>query len=167
MNGYSRITHTGLQKSRSSDFSDLIFIPTQTAPKSHQQQQQQQQSGQIPTMMNNCSNTHDLNQSQEPEDGVGEIFGVILGRRYSAAAAASASFHGVSGCEKHSSAAVDGGCAVKRAFSMRRSSSVTEGYSRIHHLQYGCDDRGSFGTMQRRSKKKTSILKACRRLFGF
>ena len=158
MNGYSRITHTGLQKSRSSDFSDRIFIPNQTAPKS-------QLPNQTPTMTNN-SNTHDLHQSLDPEDGVGEIFGVILGRRYSAS---SASFHGVSACDKNSSAAAaEGGGAVKRAFSMRRSSSVTEGYSRIHH-QCGCDDGigGGLGALQRRSRKKSNILKACRRLFGF
>ena len=158
MNGYSRITNTGLQKSRSSEFSGLVFIPNHTAPKSQQ-----------PTpnsAMINC-NTHDLHQSQDPEDGVGEIFGVILGRRYSAA---SASFRGPSGCERHSEAAVPAaaeGCAVKRAFSMRRSSSVSDGYSRIHH-QCGCDDGGGLGAQQRRSKKKKGkILKACRRLFGF
>ncbi|GLT71947.1 hypothetical protein SLA2020_439290 [Shorea laevis] len=63
--------------------------------------------------------------------------------------------------------------AVRRAFSMRRSPSVSVGYCKIHHqfdplADDDDDDDQSNSTPSGRSKKKRGkILKACRRLFGF
>ncbi|XP_042467681.1 uncharacterized protein LOC122050879 [Zingiber officinale] len=73
--------------------------------------------------------------------------------------------------------------AVKRAFSMRRSSSVREGYSRIHD-ETGEEEeeegdggfteqqqrQGSNHSEQRKKKKKQrpgKFLRTCKRIFGF
>ncbi|KAI3803904.1 hypothetical protein L1987_32068 [Smallanthus sonchifolius] len=58
--------------------------------------------------------------------------------------------------------------AVKRAMSIRRSASVSEGYSRIHDQGsnlFDVDDHDE--ELQMKNVKKRSIFKACKRVFGF
>lgn len=63
--------------------------------------------------------------------------------------------------------------AVKRVFSMRRSSSVSERYCRIHDQAVTVksplhDDEDVHSTSVKKKKKysSSSILKACKRLLG-
>ncbi|RDX97604.1 hypothetical protein CR513_19599, partial [Mucuna pruriens] len=89
--------------------------------------------------------------SSEEEEG-GERFGVILGRSVSLSSSSSTS-----------------SSSLKRAFSMRRSSSVTERYSRIHEEEDYTEITSPIPTSV--NKKHTSggakILKACKRLLRF
>ncbi|KAI3774466.1 hypothetical protein L1987_49022 [Smallanthus sonchifolius] len=58
--------------------------------------------------------------------------------------------------------------AVKRAMSIRRSASVSEGYSRIHDQGsnlFDVDDHDE--ELQMKNVKKRSLFKACKRVFGF
>ncbi|BAT86721.1 hypothetical protein VIGAN_05002400 [Vigna angularis var. angularis] len=90
------------------------------------------------------------------EDGKGEIFGVILGR----SASVSTSFSSASGAFE---------VTMKRAFSMGRSSSVSERYCRIHDTAIASpieddDDDEVEGTARSKEDKgvrmKIKILKA-------
>ncbi|CAN4110731.1 unnamed protein product [Withania somnifera] len=64
--------------------------------------------------------------------------------------------------------------SVKRAFSMRRSSSVSDKYSRIHNQGFTIsspildDVAEAYQGLEKKKKKNASgrILKACKRLFG-
>ncbi|KAE9599373.1 hypothetical protein Lal_00043987 [Lupinus albus] len=107
-------------------------------------------------------------EKQENDEGFSN--GVILGRSGSVSSSASASVHGT----------------VKKAFSMRRSSSVSESYCRIHDqymtivsplsniADHEIDDDMNNGmrtttiTRRRRSIKLRGgkIFKACKRLLG-
>ncbi|CAL5377962.1 unnamed protein product [Camellia sinensis] len=125
----------------------------------------------------------------ENEDGNGVRFGVILGKKYSSAVSSSsstASSHRFRLDNKQQGTTPPLQSAVKRVFSMRRSSSVSEGYCRIHDQcvtlssSFDDGDDGSEGmydnnAMQTRSVKKKKkkkqhrtgkILKACKRIFG-
>ncbi|KAJ1385700.1 hypothetical protein SESBI_41443 [Sesbania bispinosa] len=91
--------------------------------------------------------------------GNGERFGVILGRSGSVSSSASGGFQ----------------ATMKRAFSMRRSSSVSERYCRIHdqYVAIASDDidvDDVIGTRRSINKKNSGgggkILKACKRLLG-
>ncbi|GFP81381.1 hypothetical protein PHJA_000281400 [Phtheirospermum japonicum] len=91
-----------------------------------------------------------------PEHESEEVFGIILSRKPSVSAAAMAEQE-----------------VGKRSFSIRRSASVCEGYSRIDHqcgLSAGADDdkygSGFITTQKRCVKKKGKFLGAFRRLFG-
>ncbi|CAI9294220.1 unnamed protein product [Lactuca saligna] len=57
---------------------------------------------------------------------------------------------------------------VKKAFSMRRSSSISEKYYRIHdhslNLQSECEDEEE-SQVKGSTNKKGSVLKACKRIF--
>ncbi|KAL2342267.1 hypothetical protein Fmac_010207 [Flemingia macrophylla] len=79
-------------------------------------------------------------QHEHEGEGDGERFGVILGRSASVSSSSSSA-------------------AMKRAFSMRRSSSVTERYCRIHHIATHAETTSEKGSAK--------ILKACKRIFGF
>ncbi|KAF8405824.1 hypothetical protein HHK36_007901 [Tetracentron sinense] len=167
MNGYSKIKFLNTTKSRSIDFSDL-FSPPQTPRKPIQNHSpnptfRTQETKEININTKN-TNPHDTFLEEEHEDGVGERFGVVLRRNCSVSSSSSQRFR----AEKQSQGVQS---AVRRAFSMRKSSSTSEGYCRIHDesdpISSPTDHEG-LNTMQTRSKKKRGkILKACKRIFGF
>lgn len=156
MNGYSKIKAINTQKSRSMDFSDVFSFPqTQKAAKK--------------TTSDPKSKGHESSQIKESktekEDGDvnGEKFGAVLS----------------SNCSVSSTSGLQS--TVKRAFSVKRSSSVSERYCKIYDQSVTLaspidadDDDGDEGgdTMRatRGSMKKKhrggKILKACKRLFG-
>lgn len=192
MNGYSKMKIIGNTKSRSMDFpsdllssSSLSFSETPDSkleiPGTNKQQQQ---------IKNNPVNssrrkTQDsfsfsfLEQGEEEEDyhqeynsnsnNIGEKFGghVKLSRNSSVSASASASASAL-----HS--------AVKRAFSMRRSSSVSERYCRIHDqsvtLASPIDDEEDYAVemgrtrsmkiLKKKNNGRNKILKVCKKIFG-
>ncbi|XWS23421.1 hypothetical protein CRYUN_Cryun28dG0012700 [Craigia yunnanensis] len=97
--------------------------------------------------------------NEEDEDEDGEIFGVILSRSRSVSFASTIALR----AEKQNSALEK---AVKRAFSMRRSSSVSRGYYKIfHHCDPVADNEMHVARKSR--KKRGKIFEACRRLIGF
>ncbi|CAK9147335.1 unnamed protein product [Ilex paraguariensis] len=180
MDGYSKIRLAKGTKSRSMDISDFsIFPETQKATET--------------TSPNHTSKTHECKQIKSPntheapsdsvyERGNGERFGMKLTRNSSVSSASSHMFK----FEKQSTTTTLQS-AVKRAFSMSRSSSVSERYCRIHDqcvtLASSMDDDDDIeaidnnNEMERRSVKKKKhsrssssssgrILKACKRLFG-
>ncbi|GFY94693.1 hypothetical protein Acr_10g0000780 [Actinidia rufa] len=121
MNGYSRIKFIGSTKARSIDFSDLISLPQTLKPKSpnHPSNKKTQQTNQI--IINPSSPLHSP-PSPKFEHEHGERSGVVLTRNSSVS---SHRFYKKGNKTTFQS-------AVKRVFSMRRSSSVTERYCRIH-----------------------------------
>nr|DAD35934.1 TPA_asm: hypothetical protein HUJ06_006574 [Nelumbo nucifera] len=162
MNGYSKIRGV-TNKSRSTDFSDL-FSPPQT-PKpvpTHNVSltSKAEQTKQINDT--SCTKIHQSFTDQEHEDDVGERFGAILSRSCSVSSSYSHRFRNVKQETTLQS-------AVQRAFSLRRSSSVSAGYCRIHDQCNPISPPNDAGlpTIQTRPKKKRStILKACKRLLG-
>lgn len=98
------------------------------------------------------------NSSTDDESGTGEQFGVILGRSTSVVSSSSSSAPG-----------------MKRTFSVRRSSSVSERYCRIHdqyiNMAINGDDTTDIDHHVTVNKKKKhrggKILKACKRLLRF
>nr|DAD36429.1 TPA_asm: hypothetical protein HUJ06_007070 [Nelumbo nucifera] len=171
MNEYSKIRVLGTTKSRSRsvDFSDLHSQPQCPKPiTTHDTAliSKSQKSTEINNICTNETNRLYPCSEKEHQDGVGEIFGVILRKSSSVSSTSSQRFW----TEKQNTALQS---AVKRAFFMRRSSSVAEGYSRIHDQcnpissPIDDDDDNDQTTMQTRSKKKRSkLLKACKRFFG-
>ncbi|KAG6649782.1 hypothetical protein CIPAW_07G234200 [Carya illinoinensis] len=160
MKVYSKIRNASFPKSRSVDFSDLDS-PLQT-PKfiSNNSKNQEMAQNQISRTLTHVS----FPVQEVHEDGSGEIFGVILSRTCSVSSASSKAVRAEK-LQKDSSLER----AVRRALSMSRSTSVSEGYRRMHHQCDPLVDDDSSATHARRSKNKRSgkILKACRRLFGF
>eukprot|EP00268_Persea_americana_P027360 TRINITY_DN2675_c0_g2_i1.p1 TRINITY_DN2675_c0_g2~~TRINITY_DN2675_c0_g2_i1.p1 ORF type:complete len:164 (-),score=46.78 TRINITY_DN2675_c0_g2_i1:360-851(-) len=159
MNGYSKInasTTIKSSKSRSIDFSDLSFSPPPSLPEPKQNPNPNPISkAQLPQY----SKTHESLPDQEQEDEVGEVFGVILSRNCSVSSSSSQRFKVEDPGNLQS--------AVKRAFSMRRSSSVSEGYCRIHDQSDPSFPPLDDVKMQTRSRKKRGkIFKACKRLIG-
>ena len=162
MNGYPKMKFLRCRstKSRSMDFADLLSFPQ--TPKNTQNPTSKTPYANKPTT------AHDSVSDPDDEDGIkGGSFGGVLRRNSSVTSAASLQ------------------SAVKRAFSMRRSSSVSERYCRIHDqsatafLQSppnNIDDEEAMdgGTMKTRSMEKKmkkkqkngKIFKACKRLFG-
>ncbi|XP_058766590.1 uncharacterized protein LOC131640197 [Vicia villosa] len=151
MNGYSKIGSTS-HKSRSIDFSD--FFSFSQTPK--------------PTKISNTLET--IKHVEEPNDNEdikkrevdeGERFGVILGRSCSVSSSSS------------SCAASGFHATVKRAFSIKRSSSsVSERYCRIHDQNMVTEASDELVIIDDAIKKKKKhkggkILKVCKRLFGF
>ncbi|XVF30119.1 hypothetical protein REPUB_Repub16aG0029500 [Reevesia pubescens] len=111
----------------------------------------------------NYSSPVDSAKAGNEEDEEGEIFGVILSRSRSVSFASSTI---ALRAEKKNSTLEN---AVKRAFSMSRSSSVSKGYYKRFHQ---CDDPVADNEMHhvaRKStkKKRAKIFEACRRLIGF
>ena len=168
MNGYSKISAGTAHKSRSIDFSDFFSFPQTPKPSSRKIASTTHTATAIPEEEPEPNNlqvkktkTHNSSREAEREDegGNGERFGVILGR--------SGSVSSASGFQ----------ATVKRAFSMRRSSSVSERYCRIHDQYMAIaspigigDEIDGDGIGTRRSMKKKhrggKILKACKRLLG-
>ncbi|XAR49344.1 hypothetical protein NMG60_11032519 [Bertholletia excelsa] len=154
MNRYTKIKHSSYPESKSTDFSDFILPDAPPSPK------------QIKTV-----DTHDPKSTAADEDGNGEVFGVILNRSGSLSSSASRGF-------KQSTPALDGSSVIK-AFSMRRSCSVSERYCRIHDQSVilaspleGDEDEyyhsavRARSTRRRRKEGRSRILKACKRFFG-
>ncbi|KAK4605341.1 hypothetical protein RGQ29_013420 [Quercus rubra] len=173
MNGYAKIKiiNTHNPKSRSVDFSaDNVssFLQTPKKPTkntdSDHTSKAQEESNQIKAT--NTKYTKTTQESlQDEEYGNGGSFGMVLKKSLSVSST-TAGFQS----------------AVKRAFSMTRSSSVSERYGRIHDQSvalvspiddYEYDDDEEVGDNSkgtRRSGKKKykggKILKVCKRLFG-
>lgn len=143
-NGYSRI------RSKSIDFADPSQTAKQLPPES-----------QVPK---DTSKPHSSTQEQEQEqeDGGWEIFGVILERSRSVSSALPSSHK----AEKQRALLLHS-AAIKRTFSMRRSSSMSGGYyCRIHHQSAGCIAENDENLQRRSVKRRGNILKACMRLLG-
>lgn len=170
MNGYTKIkispssNNYSTLKSRSMDFSDSFPFPQTLKPI-----------GDTDTTTIRAEEPKQIKKKSSPErregleddgeeagrgveHGSGEGFGVILGR-----------------CATVSSSASGFQATVKRAFSMRRSSSVSERYCRIHD-QYvalaspnghdiGVDEIGGRRSVKKK-QKGSKILRACKRLLG-
>ncbi|KAK4413320.1 hypothetical protein Salat_2744600 [Sesamum alatum] len=162
MNGYSRIRKASTTtRSKSVDFSDLSFphhtpsFCTNSKFKSREPEAYHEKALKI---------HNPIPENEQEEEDAGEVFGVILGRKHSVSSDQKVV------AEQESSSSFQ--TAAKRSFSIRRSASVSEGYSRIHHrpdLTVAEDDDqcGTVSTSQNRyMKKKGKFLKACRRLFG-
>ncbi|KAI8021271.1 hypothetical protein LOK49_LG03G03214 [Camellia lanceoleosa] len=181
MNGYSKIKLVGSTKSRSIDFSDLHFPPQnlkpieETSPNNTPKIQEPKQ------MKNTSTRESPPDVEHEEVDENGERFGVILRRNFSVSSTAS----NRSKFDKQGTTTRSLQSAVKRAFSIRRSSSVSERYCRIHDQCVTLASSSSFDdhdgdemmdknnsvetrSMEKIKKKHRSgkILKACKRVFG-
>ncbi|KAJ6855462.1 hypothetical protein NC651_040200 [Populus alba x Populus x berolinensis] len=117
MNGYSKIRQVSISKSRSVDLSE-----DQTPGLTSKQSSERRVTTEIHDSM--CTANHDSLPEKGEEEEVGEIFGVILSRSCSASSRSLK-------IDKENPAKLES--AIKRAFSMSRSSSVSQGYCRIHH----------------------------------
>uniref|UniRef100_A0A1D1Z971 Cytosolic Fe-S cluster assembly factor nar-1 n=1 Tax=Anthurium amnicola TaxID=1678845 RepID=A0A1D1Z971_9ARAE len=161
MNDYCKIGARSnmAAKSRSIDFSDLSFSPPQTPkyPNTHQERP--------------------LPPPGEEAGAGGERFGVILSRNCSST---SQRFPGA----RARPATGTLQAAVRRAFSMKRSSSPADAYRRIHDTAEddgdGDCDADAVPKLQQQQqqqeeeaaaraprKKRGKIARACKRLFGF
>lgn len=180
MNPYSKINVIGKNKSRSMDFSDLTTCPEPEPTKTNLHTNTKETSLTLQEAANKIkkdnmranTNTKEYQDSSSvPEDQIDQEstadhvqgFGtttVVLKRNSSISAASASALQS----------------AVRRAFSMRRSSSVSERYCRIHDQSATLtspnhDEDGFTATMERtRSVKKKSsrgrIFRACKKLFG-
>ncbi|KAL8482557.1 hypothetical protein ACS0TY_028650 [Phlomoides rotata] len=153
MNGYSRIQKHTSARSKSLDFADLSL--THHTPrnlpkfKSHE------------TRLNlKITTMHD----SIPEE-TGEVFGIILSRKCSVS----------SGTEDQKVEPVQEIPALqsaveKRSLSVKRSASVSESYSRIHHQADDTaaeeDEISYLNTNASKKKKKGKFLRVFKRLFG-
>ncbi|XVE67489.1 hypothetical protein DITRI_Ditri08aG0165000 [Diplodiscus trichospermus] len=167
MNGYSysKIKVADNENSRSMEFSDLMAPPlTQTSkpstnPTPKPSEKNPAEINQI--IENSKPNIQDPPVKQElgdQEGSNGEMFDPKLRRNSSVSSAYALQ------------------AAVKRAFSMRRSSSVSESYCRIHDqsvtLASPFDDEdqlditGSRRSVKKKNNKRGKILKAWKKLFG-
>ncbi|KAF9661572.1 hypothetical protein SADUNF_Sadunf19G0082600 [Salix dunnii] len=155
MNGYAKIRQVSISKSRSVDLTEN-HVPLQTPRLTSNHSSEH--SGTTKTHDSMCTANHD-SLPEKGQEEVGEIFGVILGRSCSASRSLKT--------DKQNPAKVEN--AIKRAFSMSRSSSVSQGYCRIHHQNDFIADQGKAATPPARNTKKNrgKIFKACRLLFGF
>ena len=191
MNGYSKMKIIGDTKSRSIDFSSDLFPsspslsetrnPKPEIPESNLEELIK--SNPLTKTKNTTSNSNKTQDSfsfseqeeeEEEEDQVcninynnnnndGEKFGShIKLSRNSTVSASSAASHALQ-------------YTVKRAFSIRRSSSVSERYSRIHDQSVTetspIEDEDLADKKKKKKKKKTKsskskIIKACKKLFG-
>lgn len=156
MNGYSKINSSSkaqLTKFGSIDYPDGDTHKRSPNPTSKTQPTQQ-------------SKTHEDFPDQKPEEkGIEDVFGMVLHRSYSVSTSCSKRFKSENPSSLQST--------LRRAFSMKRSSSVSERYCRIHdqsdyHFSPPPNDGAAINMMQqtRSKKKKRGILKACKCLFG-
>lgn len=172
MDGYSKIKLVNSStKSRSIDFSDLQSFPleakNQTEPQAINSETQEPET-QIDTNLQKLNDSSENAEANSRSTNEGRFGMVKLSRNRSVSVSNSASNRFK--IEKHSTN------AVKRAFSMRRSSSVSEKYCRIHDqtvtvaspLHDDDDDDDMQQTSVKNKKKYSSsrILKACKRLLG-
>jgi len=171
MNGYSKINNSSdsTHKPRSIDFSDFFSFPQtrkklmirNTSPVIKRTEDPTQIKESKAQNSSTAQRKREKEEGDEEKDETGERFGVVLGR------CASVSSASASSC----SSSASGIQAMKRAFSLRRSSSVSEGYCRIHdQLMALASPVGDDETFGRRSVKKKQkggkILRACKRLLG-
>ncbi|WOH14035.1 hypothetical protein DCAR_0933551 [Daucus carota subsp. sativus] len=169
MDGYSKIKLVNSStKSRSIDFSDLQSFPleikNQTEPQAINSETQEPET-QINTNLQKLNDSSENAEANSRSTNEGRSGMVKLSRNRSVSVSNSASNRFK--IEKHSTN------AVKRAFSMRRSSSVSEKYCRIHDQTLTAasplhDDDDMQQTSVKSTKKYSSsrILKACKRLLG-
>lgn len=169
MNGhYSKMRATGssTHESRSMDFSDMLHFSSQkeNPGKEHS-------AGESRESLKNAGLSDgghcDSSFGQEKREPGGESFRMVLGRSCSVASKRfSVSLETQS---------IGAQCsAMRRAFSMRRSSSVSERYCRIYDqsvTQMDHEEEDDGQDMMRSTKKKNknmrrNIFKACKRLFG-
>ncbi|XWS62404.1 hypothetical protein CRYUN_Cryun06bG0007900 [Craigia yunnanensis] len=161
MNGYSysKIKVVSNESSRSMDPSDLMPLTETSKPTSYTTPNPTVKSPEInQTIKNSNPNTQDSSEQEDDQQGNnGEMFGPKLRRNSSVSSAYALQ------------------AAVKRAFSMRRSSSVSESYCRIHNQfvtlasPFNDEELDTTGTRRSVKKKKNSrgkILKAWKKLFG-
>lgn len=162
MNGYTKIRLVSTTKSKSMDFSDVFSPPH--APKPVPKLSPTPAS----PIQDENEGTQTVHENGDGE-GDGKTFGVILSRSCSTSSTVSKRFK----ADKQSTASIQS--AVKRAFSMRRSTSVSEGYCRIYDhsdptLGSPVDDTDdgnpSMQTNFRKKKKGSKILRVCKSLFG-
>ncbi|KAK2662224.1 hypothetical protein Ddye_000798 [Dipteronia dyeriana] len=153
MNGYSRMKIIGTTKSRSLDFSDLVSFP-QSQTSTSKTTQNPKTKVQEP---NNQIKKPATKQQQEEEEEDHHQQGNVGDN----------GFYSLSRTRSVSSAS-----AVKRALSMRRSSSVSERYCRIHDQSLAfapspIDDHEDQDVKKKKKKHNTcnKILKACKKLF--
>ncbi|CAK9165402.1 unnamed protein product [Ilex paraguariensis] len=170
MEGYTKIKLVKNTKSRSIDISDFSTFPQ--TPKFTENTSPNHTSKIHETKQIKTTNTHISPSNVVEEHGNGERFGMKLSRNSSVSSTSSHIFR----FDKQNTTPLQS--AVKKAFSMRRSSSVSEGYCRIHNqfvtLASPTDDdfegMDSKNAMQTRSVKKMHrsgrILKACKSFFG-
>lgn len=146
-------------KSRSMDFSDLTSSPLETKTNPVEAQQTQETKTQI---NNTLQKLNDEEHNKSSNDG---RFGMAKLSRNRSVSVNTSSYN-MFKIEKQSTN------AVKRVFSMRRSSSVSERYCRIHDQAVTVksplhDDEDVHSTTSVKKKNKyssSSILKACKRL---
>ncbi|KAK1402394.1 Cytosolic Fe-S cluster assembly factor nar-1 [Heracleum sosnowskyi] len=168
MDRYSKIKlASSSTKSRSSDFSDLQSFPLETKSKTEPQDlnfKTQEPKTQINTTLQKL-NDSSSNEESNKTSNEGKFGMMMLSRNRSVSVSNSSSNRFK--MEKQSTN------AVKRAFSMRRSSSVSEKYCRIYDQTvtvasplHGDDDEDIQQTSLNNKKKysSTRILKACKRL---
>lgn len=157
MNGYSKIGQVSISKSRSVDLSEH-HTPLQTPGLTSNHSSERRVTTEIHDSM--CTANHDSLPEKGQEEEVGEIFGVILSRSCSASSRSLK-------IDKQNPAKLEN--AIKRAFSMSRSSSVSQGYCRIHHQSDFIADEGKATLPPARNTKKNrgKIFNACKLLFGF
>ncbi|OWM79326.1 hypothetical protein CDL15_Pgr003499 [Punica granatum] len=177
MNGhYSKMRST--HKSRSVDLSDLLHFPSDTeTPRREHGTEGTRDAIRIKSDAGRSADLSDqgLRDSssgrEKPETRGGESFGMVLSRSCSTA---SKRFR-----RRLEGQNIGAQCsAVKRAFSMRRSSSVSGRYCRIHvqsttHIDYeeeeddGLNMAGSMKNKKSRNKNRGGkIIKACKRFLG-
>lgn len=156
MNGYSKIgsstTTTSTHKStRSIDF---FSFPQPQTPKPIRNLPPTTPRIEEP----NINNHNEQETPQTQREDQGERFGVILGRSSSVSNSSSSS--SASGFQ----------ATMKRTFSVRRSSSVTDRYCRIHDqsMAIASDELDEDNNINNKTNRGTrgKILKACKRLFG-
>lgn len=150
-------------KSRSMDFSDLPSSPLETKTNSIEAQHTNSKTQQPKTQINNTLHD-DQEHNKTSNDG---RFGMAKLSRNRSVSVNTSSFN-MFKIEKQSTN------AVKRVFSMRRSSSVSERYCRIHDqtvtvkspLHDDDEDVHSISVKKKKKYSSSSILKACKRLLG-
>jgi len=142
MNAYSKIggSSSSTHKSRSIDFSDFFSFPQTPKPVRRKA---------VPPTKHEEESAHNgcPPQSESKKEDEGERFGVILGRSCSVSSSSS-------GFQ----------ATMKRAFSIRRSSSVSERYCRIHDQSMAI--ASDHELEKKRQIRGGKILKACKRLLG-
>lgn len=162
MNGYSRIKKSTPNRSKSVDFADLSLTRSSSTTTPNLSKFKSQ--GTTPVKIATVHNSIPEHEHEHEQDGgVGEVFGAILGRKCSLISAENAV------AEQEITTPFQS-AAVKRSFSVRRSASLSDGYSRIHHRQAAEDgDQNGieFSSGGRCNvKKKGKFFRVFRRLFG-
>ncbi|KAG8378423.1 hypothetical protein BUALT_Bualt08G0135800 [Buddleja alternifolia] len=155
MDGYSRIKKPNTTRSKSLDLADLSaadFNSSNSKFKFHEAEPK----------LTTTKNTVMHNSIPEHEDENGEVFGIILSQKCSNP---SAPPQKVMAEQKSSS-------FMSKSLHLKRSTSVSESYSRMHHQSNFTadddnDDDQEFTSEKKYVKKKGKFLKACNRLFGF